>query len=169
MLVVPAFLVLAATLEGFWLERRDGTYDWKAYFTSIGDLALRMASNLLPVAIAAGALQELWNHRLNTLPLDEGWTWVVLFFGQELCYYWMHRADHRVRWLWATHSVHHSPHTLNLSAAYRLGWTTRLSIASIFFAPAATGTAGMDSTPRPIIACIMRATPNTSMRISEAC
>ena len=94
-----------------------------------------MASNLLPMAIAAGALQQLWNHRLYTLPLDEGWTWVVLFFGQELCYYWMHRADHRVRWLWATHAVHHSPHTLNLSAAYRLGWTTRLSIAPIFFAP----------------------------------
>ena len=87
------------------------------------------------MAIAAGALQQLWNHRLYTLPLDEGWTWVVLFFGQELCYYWMHRADHRVRWLWATHAVHHSPHTLNLSAAYRLGWTTRLSIAPIFFAP----------------------------------
>jgi sterol desaturase/sphingolipid hydroxylase (fatty acid hydroxylase superfamily) len=47
----------------------------------------------------------------------------------------MHRADHRVRWLWATHSVHHSPNELNLSAAYRLGWTSRLSIAPIFFAP----------------------------------
>jgi sterol desaturase/sphingolipid hydroxylase (fatty acid hydroxylase superfamily) len=47
----------------------------------------------------------------------------------------MHRADHRVRWLWATHSVHHSPENLNLSAAYRLGWTARLSVAPIFFAP----------------------------------
>jgi sterol desaturase/sphingolipid hydroxylase (fatty acid hydroxylase superfamily) len=135
MLVVPAFLVLAATLEGLWLERRNGTYDWKAYFTSIGDLALRMVLNLLPVAMAAGALLRLWDHRLYTLPLDEAWTWVVLFFGQEFCYYWMHRADHRVRWLWATHSVHHSPNTLNLSAAYRLGWTARLSVAPLFFAP----------------------------------
>jgi sterol desaturase/sphingolipid hydroxylase (fatty acid hydroxylase superfamily) len=31
--------------------------------------------------------------------------------------------------------VHHSPNTLNLSAAYRLGWTARLSVAPIFFAP----------------------------------
>jgi len=94
-----------------------------------------MALNLLPVAIAAGALLRLWDHRLYTLPLDEAWTWVVLFFGQEFCYYWMHRADHRVRWLWATHSVHHSPNTLNLSAAYRLGWTARLSAGPLFFAP----------------------------------
>jgi sterol desaturase/sphingolipid hydroxylase (fatty acid hydroxylase superfamily) len=67
--------------------------------------------------------------------MQQLWPWAVLFFGQEFCYYWMHRADHRVRWLWATHSVHHSPNTLNLSAAYRLGWTGRLSLAPLFFAP----------------------------------
>jgi sterol desaturase/sphingolipid hydroxylase (fatty acid hydroxylase superfamily) len=135
MLVVPVFLVLAATLEGLWLARRDGTYDWRAYFASFGDLALRMASNLLPVALAGGALLRLWNYRLYTMPLNEVWSWVALFLGQEFCYYWMHRADHRVRWLWATHSVHHSPNSLNLSAAYRLGWTVRLSVAPLFFAP----------------------------------
>jgi sterol desaturase/sphingolipid hydroxylase (fatty acid hydroxylase superfamily) len=47
----------------------------------------------------------------------------------------MHRADHRVRWLWATHSVHHSPNELNLAAAYRLGWTQALSLGPIFLAP----------------------------------
>jgi sterol desaturase/sphingolipid hydroxylase (fatty acid hydroxylase superfamily) len=31
--------------------------------------------------------------------------------------------------------VHHSPNELNLSAAYRLGWTARLSAAPLFFAP----------------------------------
>jgi sterol desaturase/sphingolipid hydroxylase (fatty acid hydroxylase superfamily) len=134
MLVVPAFLITAAALEGLWLSRR-GTYDWKAFFASIGDLGLRIASNLLPLGLAAGGLLKLWNYRLYTMPLDEVWTWGVLFLGQEFCYYWMHRADHSVRWLWATHSVHHSPNTLNLSAAYRLGWTARLSVAPLFFAP----------------------------------
>jgi sterol desaturase/sphingolipid hydroxylase (fatty acid hydroxylase superfamily) len=134
LLFVPASLLLAATLEAFWLQRR-GHYDWRAYFTSLGDMILRAATGLLPLGLAAGALSLLWRHRLYTMPLQEVWPWVVLFFGQEFCYYWMHRADHRVRWLWATHSVHHSPETLNLSAAYRLGWTARLSLAPIFFAP----------------------------------
>ena len=40
-----------------------------------------------------------------------------------------------MRWLWATHSVHHSPNELNLAAAYRLGWTQRLSAGPVFFAP----------------------------------
>jgi sterol desaturase/sphingolipid hydroxylase (fatty acid hydroxylase superfamily) len=135
MLVVPACLVVIATLEGLWLNYRHGTYDWKAYFASCADLVLRIASGLLPLGLAAGALSWLWNYRFYTMPLDEVWPWAVLFFGQDFCYYWMHRADHRVRWMWATHSVHHSPSTLNLSAAYRLGWTVRLSIAPIFFAP----------------------------------
>ncbi len=135
MLFVPGFLVLAATLEGLWLGCRTGIYDWKAYFASLGDLLIRSATGVLPLGLAAGALDWVWQHRVYTMPLNEAWPWVVLIFGQDFCYYWMHRADHRVRWLWATHSVHHSPNSLNLSAAYRLGWTARLSFAPVFFAP----------------------------------
>jgi sterol desaturase/sphingolipid hydroxylase (fatty acid hydroxylase superfamily) len=40
-----------------------------------------------------------------------------------------------VRWLWASHAVHHSPNQLNLSAAYRFGWTGRLVGSTIFFVP----------------------------------
>jgi sterol desaturase/sphingolipid hydroxylase (fatty acid hydroxylase superfamily) len=130
----PMLILIAATFEGLWLSRR-GSYDWRAYFASGGDLLLRVAVGLLPLGLAAGALQALWPHRLYTMPLHSPWAWLTLFVGQDFFYYWMHRADHRVRWLWATHSVHHSPNELNLSAAYRLGWTARLSIAPLFFAP----------------------------------
>src|SRR6202000_1863466 len=92
-------------------------------------------STFLPVGLYVGALLHLWGHRLYTMPLREVWPWVVLFFGQDFCYYWMHRADHRVRWLWATHSVHHSPNSPNLSAPCRLGGTARVSLAPLFFAP----------------------------------
>ena len=30
----------------------------------------------------------------------------LLFISQEFCYYWFHRAAHRVRWFWGNHSVH---------------------------------------------------------------
>ena len=51
----------------------------------------------------------------------------MLFVGQEFCYYWYHRAAHRVRWFWCNHSVHHSPNELNLSAAYRIGMVGKLT------------------------------------------
>jgi sterol desaturase/sphingolipid hydroxylase (fatty acid hydroxylase superfamily) len=47
----------------------------------------------------------------------------------------MHRADHRIRWFWLNHSVHHSSNQYNLSAAYRLGWTGKLTGAAMFFGP----------------------------------
>ncbi|HTV97272.1 MAG TPA: sterol desaturase family protein [Steroidobacteraceae bacterium] len=134
-LFAPLIILGAATLEAFWLERTRGHYDWRAYFASLGDVALRSVVRLLPLGITAPAFNWLWSHRLYTMPLRAAWPWAVLFVGQEFLYYWLHRADHAVRWLWATHSVHHSPNDLNLSAAYRLGWTQGLSGGSLFFAP----------------------------------
>ncbi len=55
--------------------------------------------------------------------------------GQEFCYYWFHRAAHRVRWFWATHAVHHSPNEFNLGIAYRFGWTGRLAGNAVFYVP----------------------------------
>ncbi|WP_307787214.1 MULTISPECIES: sterol desaturase family protein [Streptomyces] len=52
-----------------------------------------------------------------------GWTWVLLFFADDLAYYAFHRAHHRVRVLWASHVVHHSSVRFNLSTALRQSWT----------------------------------------------
>jgi len=63
--------------------------------------------------------------------------WLALFVGVEFCYYWFHLASHRVRFLWATHAVHHSATRFNLSAAVRLGWTSQLTGSFLFFLPLA--------------------------------
>jgi hypothetical protein len=65
----PHLIVGAATPEGLWLEYRQGKYDWRAYFTSLGDMALRTAVYLVPLSLASGALNWLWNHRFYSLPL----------------------------------------------------------------------------------------------------
>jgi sterol desaturase/sphingolipid hydroxylase (fatty acid hydroxylase superfamily) len=67
--------------------------------------------------------------------MDSAGAFVLLFFGEELCYYAYHRAAHRVRWFWATHAVHHSPNELTLATAMRLGWTGKISGTALFFAP----------------------------------
>ena len=48
---------------------------------------------------------------------------MLLFFADDLSYYWYHRAGHRVRILWASHVVHHSSEHYNLSTALRQTWT----------------------------------------------
>ena len=77
----------------------------------------------------------VYEHRLFDIPLDNVWALLGLFLGLEFFYYWMHRAAHTVRWLWATHSVHHSPTRLNFTAGIRLGWTGLISGNFLFFLP----------------------------------
>lgn len=54
------------------------------------------------------------------LPTDQWWTWVLALVLTDFCYYWAHRADHRIRLLWTAHSVHHSSEHFNLSTAVRM-------------------------------------------------
>ncbi|CAL4869654.1 hypothetical protein MMA231_03946 (plasmid) [Asticcacaulis sp. MM231] len=63
------------------------------------------------------------------------WVWIAGFIGFEFLYYWMHRYSHTIRWLWASHAVHHSANSFNLPAAVRLGWTNALSGEWLMFLP----------------------------------
>jgi len=62
-------------------------------------------------------------------------TWVGGFFAVEFAYYVFHRASHRVRWIWASHAVHHSPEEMTFLSAIRLGWTNLLSGGWLFQLP----------------------------------
>lgn len=138
LLLLP-LLLIAAALEGWYLQRHDTRgYDWRGYAASFGDLVGRFIANrLLGAGIAGAVLAFAYRHRIATIHMHHVWSWAALLVLQDFFYYWMHRADHRVHWLWATHSVHHSPNRYTLAAAYRLGWTGKISGGAILFAPLA--------------------------------
>src|SRR5579872_1050538 len=75
--------------------------------------------------------------RLSPLhwPLQDWRTWIIGFFVVELAYYWFHRLSHEVRWLWATHVVHHTSEEITLLSAIRLGWTNLLSCGWVVYVP----------------------------------
>ena len=75
----------------------------------------------------------LYQNRIFDL---EGFWWAIplLFLGEDLCYYWYHRAGHEVRFFWASHVNHHSSQHYNLSTALRQSWTTPFT-GWIFWAP----------------------------------
>ncbi|WNF48158.1 sterol desaturase family protein [Pseudomonas sp. SG20056] len=129
-----------AAIEGIALSRRTpGGYDWRAFAASIADAIGRgitdAVSTGLGLVLAILLLGWIYEHRLFTITMDTWWAFVLLFVGEELCYYWYHRSAHRVRWFWATHAVHHSPNQLTLATALRLGWTGKLTGTAVFFAP----------------------------------
>ncbi len=138
-LKIAVVIVLVSSLaEAIVLSLKNGwaSYDWKAAGVSVVDFLVREYPLrwLLPLAFWTQGLEWVYQHRLWTLPMDHWTGWAACFLGQEFCYYWYHRAAHRVRWFWCTHAIHHSPNDLNLSAAYRFGWTGRLTGTLAFFA-----------------------------------
>jgi sterol desaturase/sphingolipid hydroxylase (fatty acid hydroxylase superfamily) len=131
---LPA-VVVASLIEATVLARKQ-SYDWRASAVSFFDLVARVGIQIfLPLSIATPLIVLAFRHRLATIPLDGVTALVALFIGQEFCYYWFHRAAHRVRWFWCNHAVHHSPNELNLSAAYRIGMLSRLTGSSVFYVP----------------------------------
>jgi sterol desaturase/sphingolipid hydroxylase (fatty acid hydroxylase superfamily) len=99
--------------------------------TALGNQLVRPLASLL-VAIPLYAAYQV---RLFDIPTTSVIALVILFVLVDFTDYWFHRASHRVRIMWATHSVHHSSTKFNLTAAVRLGWTGPLSGAAFFFIP----------------------------------
>jgi sterol desaturase/sphingolipid hydroxylase (fatty acid hydroxylase superfamily) len=137
LLTALPFVVGFSLIEAVVLALRSG-YDWRALGLSLADLVLRTGLQiLLPLSLAGPLLQWAAAHPLAHIELDSWLALGALFIGQEFCYYWYHRAAHRVRWFWCNHSIHHSPNELNLAAAYRIGPFGKLTGTSLFFVPLA--------------------------------
>jgi sterol desaturase/sphingolipid hydroxylase (fatty acid hydroxylase superfamily) len=127
-------LLLVALAEALLRRHAWGRpTDLRGVAASLADAAVRRGASALGLTLAAPLPGWAYAHRLATIPMDAVASWTALYLLVEFVYYWHHRASHRVRWLWATHSVHHSSNELMLASAVRLGWTGRLGGAVAFF------------------------------------
>lgn len=136
LLYVAAPVVLfLALIEGLVLSIR-GRFNWLAFGASAFDLVARILINIVvPFSLASPLIGWAIKHRLTTIAID-GWLSVLLLFiGMEFCYYWFHRASHRIRWFWLNHAIHHSSNDFNLSAAIRIGVWGKFIGTAVFFAP----------------------------------
>jgi sterol desaturase/sphingolipid hydroxylase (fatty acid hydroxylase superfamily) len=134
--VVVLGMVALIALEASWrtlVQRRN--YDAKAAAASIGVAVGHAATGVLNGAFVSTVYLALWDLTPIHLPVKDWRTWIVGFIAVEFAYYWFHRWSHAVRWLWASHAVHHSAEEFTLPAAVRLGWTSALSGGWLVFAP----------------------------------
>jgi sterol desaturase/sphingolipid hydroxylase (fatty acid hydroxylase superfamily) len=137
---IPVF-VLSVLLEARWaVKERRRRSDARIRGYELTDAAASMTMGLINVFVSAFTkllsiplLVVLYEHRIFDLG-TAWWTWVVLFFAEDCCYYWFHRVHHEVRFLWACHVNHHSSQYFNLSTALRQPLLTPLS-GPLFWAP----------------------------------
>jgi sterol desaturase/sphingolipid hydroxylase (fatty acid hydroxylase superfamily) len=146
-LATPVFLLLIAVeFTVGWLRGRN-TYRLADALSSIGlgimSQLINVFGKLVAVAMYVLVFEALAPWRL---PVDEPWVWIAGLLLYDLCYYWLHRAGHRVALLWAAHAVHHQSEDYNLSTALRqtssgflFGWIFYLPLALLGFPPLVFG------------------------------
>ena len=132
---IPAFMVMIAA-EMIWARRsgRDRAYELQDTAVSLG-LGL---GSVVAGALSAGVILELMDAVHTATALRIGWfwwAWIACFVADDLAYYWLHRAGHRVRWFWASHVNHHSSQHYNLSTALRQTWTGFFALSFAFRLP----------------------------------
>ena len=140
---VPCFIALVL-LELTYSKHHDdekhhSLYEWKDLFAStsmgVGAVIIAPLIKFMSAAVIFYATFEFFNPEVNGVRTNIfgwqsfGWAWYVWILCQvadDFSYYWLHRLNHTVRFMWAAHSVHHSSKNFNFGTGLRNGWFTIL-------------------------------------------
>ncbi|WP_375239556.1 sterol desaturase family protein [Aurantibacter sp.] len=116
---IPVF-ILAILLELYVASKNYTTKDSIASISmGIGNVLLGFISKGIVLACFVFVYT---NFRFFTIPIT-WWSFILIFFLDDLAYYWFHRISHECRLFWASHIVHHSSKHYNLSTALRQTWS----------------------------------------------
>ncbi len=153
-LATPVFLIMIA-LEFAWgySRQRHGTgrnsYRLADTLNSLSLGVLSQLGGLFTKFLAIGVYSAVYNAvapHPNTAFWHHWYGLVLALVFYDLCYYWQHRAGHRVAIFWAAHVVHHQSQHYNLSTALRqtgsgvlLSWLFYLPMALAGVPPLAFG------------------------------
>lgn len=140
LLALAPIFVLVLGVEFLYLRNKQAKYP-TATFTwadtiSNGTLALlhEISDGLFNTLFIMGIFYFLHDYRLLNIE-NSLLSFIALFLLQDFFYYWFHRGSHRIRYMWASHVVHHSSERLNLSTAFRQSFTYPISGMWVFWVP----------------------------------
>ncbi|WP_437740379.1 sterol desaturase family protein [Sorangium sp. So ce302] len=136
---VPAFFALIGV--ELWLCRRRGRRDYR-FSDALANLSCGVGQQVIVSVVSGGVLVYLFlfeRAALARLPEGALWSWAACFVAVDFCYYWAHRASHRVNFMWAAHAVHHQSEDYNLSVALRQSWLQRALYWPFFWPLAVLG------------------------------
>ena len=129
---IPFFVgfILLELIISAYLKTKN--YEAKDAFSSIAMGLGNVAIGLVGKGVVLGAYTLVHQFAL----FDFGyvwWAWLLAFFAEDFTYYFYHRNAHNIRYLWASHVIHHSSQHYNLSTALRQTWTGTFSGSFVFW------------------------------------
>ncbi|MDE8603225.1 sterol desaturase family protein [Marinomonas sp. RSW2] len=136
--LAPLFFV-CILLEWYWGDRgnklpKNAKYRPAEVACNFVLAGMHQGADLLTGLLIASVYLAIFDWRLFDVEMN--WhTFLILMVAQDFCYYWFHRASHRVRWMWAAHVVHHSSEIMNFSTAFRQSLMYPLAGMWVFWMP----------------------------------
>ena len=121
-IAIPGFIILILLEIVLTMRLHKKSYELKDSLASISMGLGNVAVGLITKGMILGVFTLTYAISVFEVPIS-WWSWIVLFFLEDLSYYWMHRVSHRSKFFWASHVVHHSSQRYNLSTALRQTWT----------------------------------------------
>lgn len=124
---VPVFLIALVIEYRYSRVRRPDLFDPEDTKASLWMMVFVVFVDIVPKMLFFFVIYHLADlSPLRDVVGRQWWAWVLLFFLDDLTYYWMHRANHEVRLLWAGHVNHHSAIRMNFATALRQGVGERI-------------------------------------------
>lgn len=123
LLVLAPLFFVCILLEWYLGDRRQklpvsARYHAKEVLCNFSLAAMHQGTDILAGLLIAKLYLAVFGWKLFDIQMGP-FTFVLLMVAQDFCYYWFHRASHRIRWMWAAHVVHHSSENMNFSTAFR--------------------------------------------------
>ncbi|NNU16467.1 sterol desaturase family protein [Parvularcula sp. ZS-1/3] len=122
----PVYLILIAVEVWFLSRLGRGEEVRRDLWTNLAMGTGNAIGGLFLFMGAAAFFFWMWEFRVA----DWGFTWwsfLAAMVAKDFTYYWVHRFQHRIRWGWASHVIHHSSQGYNLSTALRQPWFSVLT------------------------------------------
>ncbi|WP_038173311.1 sterol desaturase family protein [Vibrio pacinii] len=122
MLLAPLFIGLM--LAEYWIGQKRGrlpensAYKLREVACNFTLAGMHQLADLITGLLIVQLYLWLFGWHLFDIEMTVS-TFLLLLVLQDFCYYWFHRASHRIRWMWAAHVAHHSSERMNFSTAFR--------------------------------------------------
>ncbi|ABV88424.1 sterol desaturase family protein [Shewanella pealeana] len=139
LLVLAPIFFVCILLEWYMGDRQNrlplnARYRLPEVLCNFGLAAMHQLTDIVTGLLIAKLYLMFFGWRLFDIEMNAA-TFIVLMVAQDFCYYWFHRASHRIRWMWAAHVAHHSSENMNFSTAFRQSLMYPMAGMWIFWLP----------------------------------
>jgi len=118
-------IALSLVLISWWMHKIKKTPHRMSLYETLSNVTIFVIWRYLFFAGGLALQFYIFNYISKLIPWklpSSGWVFALSVLLADFSYYWKHRFEHQLNFLWCQHSVHHSSEEFNLSTSLRLPW-----------------------------------------------